>query len=385
MTQICNSLNFTHAAFIGGMENNYTKFWVERNLKRLGQTSENFLFFPEVTAEIIRDNQINVLIPWGGIETKKIHAYYMETQFGIPSIPTFHPDFIRKGNQKLSGAWCFAVQRALGVASGRERLREFELLMDPPLREAELYFERSGLDTVVCDIETSDWEGDEDEAETESKGNIVRISFSNRSGTGVSFPFQPPYKQLAFDVLRQMGHGVFWNQQFDVPRLQAAGAKIGGQVIDAMFAWHWLQSDLPKALGFVAPLFGLLRPWKHLNSAQPAYYSAMDSAVTMDCYLAIRQQLEADRRWVDFERQCIRMFPILTQMSSAGVKLDLAHQAEFKSRLEGERDAKLAELQTQVPVECKPEKVYKRVKPNTTRRLRPCECQCKPATSAGSI
>src|SRR5581483_7799448 len=111
----------------------------------------------------------------------------------------------------------------------------------------------------------------------------------------------------------------FWNAAFDAPRLEAAGVPIKGTIVDAMWAWHFLQSDLPKALGFVAPLLVNVAPWKHLSSTFPARYSALDSAITMDCYLAIRAVLEREGRWGAFTEQCTRLMPILRDMSRNGV------------------------------------------------------------------
>ncbi|KKK61051.1 hypothetical protein LCGC14_3018200, partial [marine sediment metagenome] len=48
--------------------------------------------------------------------------------------------------------------------------------------------------------------------------------------------------------------------------------------------WHWLQSDLPKALGFVAPFYYVGPAWKHMASAEPAEYNALDNAITMTLY-----------------------------------------------------------------------------------------------------
>jgi DNA polymerase I-like protein with 3'-5' exonuclease and polymerase domains len=300
-----------------------------------------------------------------GIE--KHNAYYIPTAYGIPAIPTFHPSFIQRGQQKLSGLWCYAVKRALDVAHRDERPRDYNLWMDCSLAEAEAYF-ANGHDPLVCDIETptpDKGEDDEDEREDASY-TIVRISFSNRQGTAISLPWQPPYIDLARRVLDQAGEIIFWNQAFDLPRLLANGVTITGKVVDAMFAWHFLQSDLPKALGFVAPLFTCLEPWKMLSSAAPARYSALDSAITMDTYLGIRAQLESEGRWQAFERHCMDTFPILVRMSEAGVMLDLDHQSKFKSRLEAERDEALEKLQAQVPDEVKPKKIYKRAPKDLT-------------------
>ena len=149
------------------------------------------------------------------------------------------------------------------------------------------------------------------------------------------------------------------------PGFCAAGAPVGGKVIDAMWMWHWLQSDLPKSLGFVAPLLMAMRPWKHENALRPAYYSAMDSAVTMDCYLKIKELLHREGRFEEFDAECTAIIPLVEAMGAAGLLIDREHQATFKLKLEGERDALCEQIQPLIPEAVKPVKVYKR-KPNVT-------------------
>lgn len=383
-------------------------YFVERNLKRIGTNREQFVIanslwcraerlgftdhpekFPEVasalrqcapyTDDLIRQMGVKVIVPMGNAALRRItgiigiernHGYLMETPYGIPAMPTFHPSYILKGNQKLSGPWCFVVERAVRLAEGKIEPRKYDLLLDPALAEARAYFDRGGLRQVVCDIETVDSDNVGEDEREEISSVIIRVSFSNQAGTGISMPWQQPYLALIREVLAKAEEVIFWNQAFDQPRLVAAQCHINGKVTDAMFAWHWLQSDLPKALAFVAPMFALIEPWKYLSSSRPAYYSAMDSAVTMDCYLGIRAQLEADGRWEMFERHCTGMFPILSRMSVTGVKLDIEHQGKFKARLERERDAVLTAIQHQVPNEVKPVKVYKR-KPSVVLPFNP--------------
>lgn len=376
-------------------------WFVERNLGRIGAARQEFIIantywckaphlgytdhperYPDAAIalqhcrpyldELIERTQPKVIVPMGNVALRRItgltgierhNAYYVPTPYGIPAIPTFHPSYILQGNQKLSAVWCMAVSRALELANGRAKLAEYRLLLDPSLAEARDYLAQIhnleeckwvGLGPLVCDIETPEADEDEDERE-DSSYTIVRISFSNWRGTAISMPWQPPYIDLIKWVLNDPAREVvFWNQGFDLPRLRANGCAVPGRVVDAMFAWHFLQSDLPKALGFVAPLHLLLEPWKHLSTQEPARYSALDSAITMDVYLAVKAQLEREGRWQAFERHCVRMFPILQRMSDAGVKLDLEHQAGMKARLEHERDAKMAELQAKVPDAVKP-------------------------------
>ena len=364
-------------------------WFVDRNLKRIGATRSQFLIantlwcqapylgfadraerVPEASLalehcrpyldDLIQRMQPKAIVPMGNVALRRItgcsgierhHAYYMSTPYGIPAIPTFHPSYIMKGNAKLSGLWCYAVKRALDVALKAERPKQYDLLLDPPLDEARRYLYKNLDKPLVCDIETPMSDDVEEDERDDASYTIVRVSFSNQAGTAISLPWQPPYIDLCREVLAKAKEVVFWNQNYDLPRLRANGCAIQAKVIDAMFAWHWLQSDLPKALGFVAPLFVCVEPWKQMANQEPARYSALDSAITMDTYLGIMSQLVTEGRWKAFERHCVEMFPILDRMSGAGVMLDLEHQARFKTRLEGERDVALVKLQEQVPKE----------------------------------
>jgi uracil-DNA glycosylase family 4 len=373
-------------------------WFIERNLKRIGSQRAHFTIansywckapypgftdhaerYPEAVLalnqcrpyldDLIQRTQPKAIVPMGNVALRRItgcsgierhHAYYMSTPYGIPAIPTFHPSYILKGNAKLSGLWCYAVKRALDVALKAERPKQYDLLLDPPLDEARRYLSWAKQGPLVCDIETPMSDDVEEDERDDASYTIVRISFSVAAGSAISLPWQPPYIALIRDVLANCKELVFWNQNYDLPRLRANGCNISARVVDAMFSWHWLQSDLPKALGFVAPLFVCVEPWKQMANQEPARYSALDSAITMDTYLGIKAQLESEGRWKAFERHCVEMFPVLDRMSGAGVMLDLEHQGQFKKRLEGERDLALAKLQEQVPDEVKPTKVYKR-------------------------
>jgi uracil-DNA glycosylase family 4 len=374
-------------------------YFIERQLKRIGAERSQFLIsnalwckakhpnwidyphkFPDAALsleqcrpyldELVERMQPKVVVPMGNVALRRAtgesgierhHAYYMNTPWGIPAIPTFLPSYIIKGNAKLSGLWCYAVKRALDVASKAEKPKQYDLLLDPPVDDARRYLSRPG--TLVCDIETPMNDNVEEDERDDASYTIVRVSFSNLPGTAISLPWHPPYIDLMREVLGHAKELVFWNQNYDLPRLRANGCVIGARVVDAMFAWHWLQSDLPKALAFVAPLFMCVQPWKQMVTQEPARYSALDSAITMDTYLGIKGQLEAEGRWKAFESHCVDVFPIFEKMSGAGVMLDLEHQAKFKTRLEGERDTLLAEMQPKIPLAVRPEVTWKKKGP----------------------
>jgi len=50
------------------------------------------------------------------------------------------------------------------------------------------------------------------------------------------------------------GTKLVWNGSYDVPRLEAAGVQINGEIRDSQVAWHVSNSDLRKKLGIVATL-----------------------------------------------------------------------------------------------------------------------------------
>jgi hypothetical protein len=299
------------------------------------------------------------------------HGYMMKTKYGIPMVPTFDPDFIIKGNQKMSGAFLYCIKKALAIAANTlpNRTDQYKLLLDPDLGTANAYL--ANPQCIVADIETNEsTELGEDETH-DAMWDIVRISFCTSPGSAISLPFRPPYMDIIRATLRAAKSVTFWNQEFDVPRLRAAGCPISGIVYDAMWAWHFLQSDLPKKLGFAAPLLVNVEPWKMLNSALPAKYSALDSAITMDAWLAILQALQTEGRLDAFHEQCSNMLPILGGATDKGMLLDLEEQAKL---LGGEnelgtivhkRNELYANLQVAVlPLKnVRPTKVYKKRPP----------------------
>ena len=123
---------------------------------------------------------------------------------------------------------------------------------------------------------------------------VDRISFSDGKRTH-TLPWNLQTKrwvQEQFDYAAE--HGILLvahNSMFDIPRLKAAGIVFSDKCkfFDTMLAGVMLQPDLPKGLGRMAPLYLNIGPWKwrHLSSANPELYSALDSFVT--ALLAIEQ------------------------------------------------------------------------------------------------
>src|SRR5207249_3373689 len=123
---------------------------------------------------------------------------------------------------------------------------------------------------VSSDVETADKIGGQDEGELGSDDTadvITRVNVACHVDEGVTVPFEGGY----VDELRRLHRspGVIWefNREYDFGRQVRAGLLTEAdspKVVDLMWLWHVLQSDLPRGLGFVAPFYSQFGPWKHL-------------------------------------------------------------------------------------------------------------------------
>jgi hypothetical protein len=233
---------------------------------------------------------------------------------------------------------------------------------------------------LFLDLETpesSAFEGQEEEPpqfagrRLKLAGPIIRCSFSLWPGTAVSFPWQEPFISWAKEVIQRADTIAAWNgYDADFPKLGAEGvlgAGIRGRLstagvqpvlLDPMWAWHFLQSDLPKALGFVAPFFYDGPAWKHQSASDPAYYNAVDSDAGLRALIGTKQALERQGRWARFMRHCTQTQPIFERMGF--IQVDREQQSAFQARLKLEYDVAHATLQTKAPESIKPVKVWKR-------------------------
>lgn len=334
--------------------------------------------------ELIERRQPKVIVALGGVALRRLcgvsgittrHGYVHDSVYGIPVIPSFHPSYILQGNAGMTTALIFDLNKAREIAQRGWRPKAVEYVLDDYLGAAEYFQEWPSL--LVIDIETpKSSKLDEEEAEQDDSYTILRASMSHTPGTAVSFPWTEPYTSLAREAVRNAQIVVMHNANFDQPRLEAQEFEFPA-VHDSMWCWHWLQSDLPKTLGFVAPFYYDGPAWKHLSEAQPAFYSAVDADATLRVYLGVRTELQRQGRWERWLKHCVAATPILRRMGARGVLIDQERQAALKLRLEGERDEELARLQLEVPQELKPFKVFKRPQEGGVERKVRCN-KCAP-------
>lgn len=263
--------------------------------------------------------------------------------------------------------------------------------LDRPLPEMEQWMANLGYTPdmpLAVDIETPETdkinEEDSDDPEKTSY-TIIRCGFSFRTGSAASYPWTQPYISFTRRLLHNASTVILHNSGFDRPRLQQAGCPIVGRVHDTMWMFHFLQSDLPKSLEFVAPFYTDVAPWKHLSQAEPAFYNATDNDVTLRCYYAMHEWLVRQGRWERFQRHCSDTAEILGEMSTAGVLIDVAARSALQDGLRSEIAVLDSTIQAAVPRELLPvkelktERTLKELPDDERADWEPVEvrCECK--------
>lgn len=285
-------------------------------------------------------------------------------------IPTYHPSFIRIGNQKLIGTVCWDLQVAQQVARGEWQREDAELTVDPPaewFRDwAKVYLLSSNLEGgqiwLSVDIETVRKSGrDEGDLEDVAGDEITRINFAYHPDHGITVPFAGQYLDTIRELLESNGPKCFWNARYDVPRLRVAGCPIKGPVLDFMWAWHVLQSDLPRGLGFVAPFYSRYGAWKHLSGTDPGRYAAIDAIQTLRCAFGIAKDLQAQGSWDVFYRHVYQLDTrVLHPAEEIGLLVDREELNGFQERLTAESNRLEVEIQNLVPDQLRPRSIWKR-------------------------
>ena len=226
--------------------------------------------------DLIERMRPKVIVPLGNVALRRVcgvsgieaHAgYVVPTPYGVPAVPTYHPAFVQRGQQKLNAAVLFALNRARSIANGTYQPTHYDLLLDPPPDVARAYL-RSGGDRIpalIVDIETPESDRlDEEEIEQEGASwTIVRAGFSLRKGTAISFPWSEPYisiLQEALDAADEMIERA--DNHFDAAVFRAAGLRLPARIVSGMWAWHWLESRSAQGAGSSGTL--LLR-WASLE------------------------------------------------------------------------------------------------------------------------
>ncbi len=257
-----------------------------------------------------------------------------------------HPSYLMRGQHALIDVVIVTIRRALETVTQGLALETPPYLCDPSPR----IFDQWVTDTlaqsgpIAFDIETPTKQG-EDEDVVRDPGEITRIGFARGPGEACSVPWQAAYLPAIRRLLSAPRTWIGWNARlYDVPIIQRT-LPIGGTVIDAMLAWHVLQSHLPKSLGFVAPFYvRTVTVWKTQSTVDAPRYNAQDADMTWRIWQGVEADLHASGLWTVFARHVQALNPVLDACSAAGVAVDAARRAEAEAQLQ----AQLADLQAQM-------------------------------------
>lgn len=294
---------------------------------------------------------------WG---IEQLRGYAFSTPYG-PVVPTYHPAYIMKGKFNLTRVMQMDILKALRIArEGPESLKvQKHYQLHPSPQAFEIFireYEGSGA-PLAFDIETPYGSKDEDMGviEDDASFTILRISFSFSPFHAITVPWTPPFIEMVKRLLFLKGEKLVWHENFDVPRLIANGVKFGGQIIDAMHAWHFLEPSLPMGLKYVSTFFCPDMPaWKLLAHKEKEWYSCADSDTLLRCYFGIKERLGAEGRWDIFRRHFVELGGMLRRISDRGIAVDSEKRRTAKDYFSGRYEETVRGTQPLIPVEVKP-------------------------------
>lgn len=320
---------------------------------------------------------MEVLTGQGGI--LKSRGYVLEGPLGIPTIGSFHPAFLMprkdrmagmKDPHRLTGALILDLKAALNPPTPRSP----RYLLDPYVNDVKAWVDKAIIANlpVMFDIETpGKAKVGEDDLLWHQERKIIRIGFAQEGLDSLSIPWEFPYIREATRLMESGVPLVGWNSYlFDEPILNEHGVKFAGFHEDAMWMWHFLQSDLPRGLSFVGGIYARdLKPWKHLSGSAPAFYNAQDVEVTKACWKGISTDLASMGMTEICDRHVRQLFPILRDAGRRGNLIDPAAQAKLRAELEAVRTAVILEASASIPPSLHPRKAYKRLPKNIGNRV----------------
>lgn len=335
---------------------------------------------PNLESVLGESDEHLVVVPMGGVAIRRLLGLSKE-KFKVQDfhgtvnrdhqdrfwvVPTFHPSHINRGSWNLFGTFQSDLKRAIEISETDYQQVMPGLQLDPPVewfaywvmeleREASLAPDKIWL---ACDIETPDKEHQSDEGELGAKDRsyiITRINFSSSTDEGITVPFRGEYLPWIKRALLTRTVKCFWNEKYDLPRLRYHDYTPDGKILDFMWGWHVLQSDLPRGLGFVAPFYSDAGPWKHLFGAGFLKYCAMDGVQTLRCAHGIARDLQRNGQWEAFYRHVYRLETLALQPSErVGLLVDQPQLDVYGDELTTRTRELYLRLQDMVPERLKP-------------------------------
>jgi hypothetical protein len=182
---------------------------------------------------------------------------------------------------------------------------------------------------------------------------ILRVGFAYPGSVGLSLAWRSDYLSAIQELLHLAPVIVTWNGTYDCPRLEASGMLLPETEWDGMLAWHVINSDLPKGLGFVAPLLLNIPRWKHLGGSDPGKYNALDAVITIRLMMRLKDDLEKGGFWPTFDRHIVQLGTILAKMKHTGIRFDQEGRRQVSADLTSRLEEAAGQLNQHVPAQAK--------------------------------
>jgi uracil-DNA glycosylase family 4 len=276
-----------------------------------------------------------------------LRGFVFESRYGLV-VSSYHPNFVKRGNNHLTPMLVEDLKRALNVAKGLysnyPSHRDYVAPVyqtSPGLDEAWSFYYRVRDSQKLClsyDIETNETGAiDEDERDELESTEIILVQFSISKGTGIALPWSELYLPVImalFSLPNIKANHNTWN--FDNPRLRAKGIRIEGKVHDTMWMFkHW-HPRLPRGLQSIASMLGFPFPWKHLYSSRLEWYGCADVDAVQWIVAALPKLMKARGIWNGYINHVYNIHPILDRASVVGIPVSegkrLALEVDFKIR-----------------------------------------------------
>lgn len=291
------------------------------------------------TIVTLGDTPTELMTGTSGVMQKRGYEFQsIDHKFKI--IPSIHPEFIdQKKATHLIPSVLWDMREAPKLDRSKTRM---VAEIDPiPARFKEWVAEALKGEYVVVDIETPWSSGEaEEDLEKDPSSQIIRLSLASSLALdhALTILYAPGYMEDLDNLLASPIDKVFWNADFDVPRLEFNHHTIGGRIVDAMWLWHFLQPDMPRSLASVAPFYTDLPEWKSKNASDPEYYSACDAYATNNIYIGIRKDLERRGMGGIADKDVTDFLQVLRKLRKRGIDVDLEALERFKLYLTQEQE-----------------------------------------------
>ena len=279
-------------------------------------------------------------------------------------VPTFHPSFLQRGATNLIGTVLWDLRRAEEARDRGKPPSDHTLVIDPPVEWFRRWVDQvvaarqqdPGAYPISSDVETPDKAGGKDEGEITAEDvsyQLLRHNLACHPDEGITVPHAGGYLEELKRLYASPGDIWMWNREYDFGRQVHAGLmreEDSPKVVDLMWLAHFLQSDVPRGLGFWAPFYSNYGPWKHLASDEPAAYGAIDGLQTHRVGFGVIGDLQAQGQYHIARRHTHRLLSeVLRPAQLVGLQVDRERLLGFKEELGEKARERLAALQACVP------------------------------------